>query len=38
MLSAIRDGLRTLFRRRVVDRELDEEITHFIEQAAGENA
>ena len=34
---AIQAGLRTLLRRRDVDGELDDEIAHYIEQAAREN-
>ena len=36
-LRAIQAGLRTLFRRRDVDQELDDEIAHYIEQATREN-
>ena len=36
-LRAIQSGLRTLFRRRVVDQELDDEIAHYVEQATREN-
>jgi predicted permease len=35
-LRAIRAGLRTLFRRRDVDRELDDEIAHYLELATEE--
>src|SRR5688572_21635836 len=36
-LRAFTTGLRTLFRRRQVDEELDDEIAHYIEQATQEN-
>ena len=36
-LRAIQAGLRTLFRRRDVDQELDDEIAHYVEQATREN-
>jgi len=36
-LRALAAGLRTLFRRRDVDREIDDEIAHYIEQATNEN-
>ena len=36
-LRAIRQGVRSLFRRAELDRELDEEVRHYIEQATREN-
>jgi predicted permease len=36
-LRAFRAGLRTLLRRRDVDREIDDEIAHYIEEATREN-
>ena len=36
-LRSVKAGLRTLFRRGDVDRELDDELTHYLEQATREN-
>ena len=36
-LRSVKAGLRTLFRRADVERELDEELAHYIEQATREN-
>jgi predicted permease len=36
-LRSVKAGLRTLFRRADVERELDEELAHYVEQATREN-
>ena len=37
LIRAVRHGLRSLFRRAEVDRELDDEVRHYIEQTTREN-